>query len=109
MMPTSDLSGLVAAIERLRRELPGWWLRLEELDNACFATVGPMDEGQDADLIIRDINFADGVEYHIMQPSTLADTLNMAIDSAIALRANARRQKNQQKPGSAGLGQYDRR
>ena len=88
---TSDLSGLTAAIERLRRELPGWWFTVGECQVSCDATVAPMGDGVDAHLIDdtdSDPRFDSGFDYDISQPSTLADALNGAIDDALAARAN---------------------
>ena len=88
---TSDLSGLTAAIERLRRELPGWWFTVGECQVSCHATVAPMGDGVDAHLIenrYTDVRFDCGFDCDLRQPSTLADALNGAIDDALAARAN---------------------
>ena len=90
MRLTSDLSGLVDAIERLRRELPGWLFTIGECQVSCDATVFPMGDGEDADLIeYRGVEprFDSGFDCDLRQPSTLADALHGAIDEALQARA----------------------
>ena len=87
---TSDLSGLVPAIERLRSELPGWLFTVGECQVSCDATVFPMGDEVDADLINhRDAEprFDSGFDCDLRQPSTMADALNGAIDAALEARA----------------------
>ena len=90
MRLTSDISTLPAAIERLRRELPGWLFTIGECQVSCDATVFPMGDGEDADLIgHRDAEprFDSGFDCDLRQPSTLADALNGAINDALAARS----------------------
>ena len=94
MRLTSDLSGVTDAIERLRRELPGWLFTLGECQVSCDATVVPMGDGEDADLIAhRDAEprFDSGFDCDLRQPSTLAEALNGAIDDALEARAKFKR------------------
>lgn len=91
---TSDLSGLATAIERLRRELPGWWFKIGECQVSCDATVAPMGDGQDAALIEFNNDFDRGFDCDLRQPSTLAEALNGAIDMALAARAAALQSKS---------------
>jgi hypothetical protein len=90
MLLTSDLSGLVPAIKRLRRELPGWLFTVGECQVSCDATVFPMGDECDSDLLNhRDIEprFDSGFDCDLRQPSTLAEALNGAIDDALEARA----------------------
>ena len=87
---TSDLSTLVPAIERLRRELPGWWFSVCECQVSCDASLAPLGDGPDADLIgFRDQEeqFDSGFHVDLSQPSTLGEALNEAINDAVAARA----------------------
>lgn len=84
---TSDVSDLPAAIERLRRELPGWYYRVCECQVSCDATIAPMADSPDADLIEHGNPFDVGFDCDLRQPSTLAEALNGAIDAALAARA----------------------
>lgn len=83
----SDVSGLEAAILRLRVELPGWWFKVGECQVSCDATVAPMGDGIDANLIEFGSEFDVGFDCDLCQPSTLADALNGAIDKAVEARA----------------------
>jgi hypothetical protein len=87
---TSDVSDLPAAIERLRRELPGWYYKVCECQVSCDATIAPMGESPDADLAQFGNPFDVGFDCDLRQPSTLAAALNGAIDDALEARASAR-------------------
>lgn len=85
----NSTAGLAEAIERLYRELPGWWFTVGNCHVSADATVGPDSDGPDADLLeFREMS--DGVDGDLLHPATLADALNRAIDEGKKLRARYR-------------------
>lgn len=85
-----DLTGFAEAVDRLRRELPGWYYKVCECQVSCDATIAPLADSADADLIEHGNPFDVGFDCDLRQPSTLAEALNGAIDDALAARAAAR-------------------
>jgi hypothetical protein len=82
-------AGLSDAIERLYRDLPGWWFSVGNCSVSADATVGPDRTGPDGDLLaIKE--FDEGIDGDLLHPATLADALNKAIDNAIAAKKKAR-------------------
>lgn len=79
-------AGIGEAIERLYRELPGWWFSLGNCHVSADATVGPDRIGPDRALL-RFEEFDNGVDGSLLHPATLAEALHNAIDNAIAAKA----------------------
>lgn len=74
------MSSLSNAVQRLKRELPGWWFTLGECSVSCDATIGP-DVAYCPKWMLD--AYDGGFDCDIRQPSTLADALNGAIDEAL--------------------------
>ena len=82
--------GLSDAIEKLYRELPGWWFSLGNCSVSADATVGPDRNGPDCDLL-QIARFDEGINGSLPHPATLADALNRAISMAVAEKASISR------------------
>lgn len=82
-------TGLDGAVERLKRELPGWWWRVCECQVSIEASVAPTVESPHIDLIENGgDDFDEGFEACSVQPTTPAEMLHAAIDMALeAVRA----------------------
>ena len=79
--------GLEAAIEKLHRELPGWWWSIGNCQVSADATIGPTTEAPDAELLkLRE--FDEGIDGSLIHPATVADALLNAIE--LAKQAKAR-------------------
>ncbi len=80
---------LGSAIEKLQRELPGWWWSVGSCHVSADATVGPDLSGPDRDLLyIRE--FDEGIDNDLAHPATVAEALLGAIEKAKAMRAKAK-------------------
>ena len=77
-----DHTALAVAIERLERELPGWWWSVGACHVSADASIGPDHKGPAAHLL-RDKIFDDGFHNDIPQPSSCAEALNSCIDDAM--------------------------
>lgn len=77
---------LGGAIERLYRELPGWWFSLGNCSVSADATVGPDRTGADSWLLQFEV-FDQGIDGSLLHPATLADALHNAIDKANAAKS----------------------
>lgn len=83
-----DFADLSAAIDRMRRELPGWWWSIGSCHVSSDASCGPDRYGTDAGLLeLRE--FDDGFHVDLRHPSTCAEALNYVIDLGIAAKAAA--------------------
>ena len=80
--------GLEAAIEKLHRELPGWWWSLGNCHVSADATVGPDRTGPDAHLL-KLKEFDGGIDGSLLHPATVADALLNAIELAKAAKERA--------------------
>jgi hypothetical protein len=77
----SEYTGdLIATIDRLERELPGWWFTMGKCDLTCHATVGP-DRAFIGEPALS--KYDRGFSADLPNPSTLAEALGEAIDLAI--------------------------
>jgi hypothetical protein len=79
-------AGLEAAIEKLHRELPGWWWSLGNCHVSADATIGPDRTGPDAHLL-RLKEFDEGIDGTLLHPATCTDALLHAIELAHAAKA----------------------
>lgn len=83
-----DTKALVAAIERLERELPGWWWSVGACHVSADASIGPDSASEDAELL-KDRLFDHGFHCDLRQPATCAQSLNQTIDEALAAKSAA--------------------
>lgn len=81
-------AGLEAAIEKLHRELPGWWWSLGNCHVSADATIGPDRTGPDAPLL-RLKEFDEGIDGSLLHPATCTEALLHAIELAKAAKARA--------------------
>lgn len=81
-----DMAALAAAVERLERELPGWWWRVGACSVSADATIGPDRTGPDAALLV-DVRFDEGFDSDLRQPASCAEALNRCIDMALFAKA----------------------
>jgi len=74
------------AIERMQRELPGWWWSVGACHYSADASSGPDLKGPAAMLLKHKV-FDEGFHADLDQPSTCGQALNNVIDQALeALR-----------------------
>lgn len=78
--------GLNEAIEKLYRELPGWWFSLGNCSVSADATIGPDRTGPDRHLLKFE-EFDQGIDGSLHHPASLADALLRAIENAKAAKA----------------------
>jgi hypothetical protein len=87
-MAGGGYAGLEAAIEKLHRELPGWWWSLGNCHVSADATVGPDRTGPDAHLLkLREFDW--GIDGTLLHPATCTEALLHAIELAHAAKARA--------------------
>lgn len=100
--------GLAEAIERLYRELPGWWFSLGNCHVSADATVGPDRTGPDRSLLQFE-EFDAGIDGSLLHPATLAEALHKAIDEALLAKARRTLTPYLPEPGeiSSRLGRDD--
>ncbi len=84
-------SGLQNAIEKLYRELPGWWWSVGNCHVSADATVGPDRDGPDADLLYLP-EFDGGVDGSLLHPATVTDALLAAIERGKEMRSKFRKE-----------------
>lgn len=77
-----DVNGLIAAIDRVQKELPGWWWSTGSCFVSAHASIGPDRYGPDANLLYHK-EFDAGFDADLSRPSTCAEALNMCIDQGI--------------------------
>lgn len=80
---TAPARGLEAAIERFKRDLPGWWFRVGECQVSCDASCAPTRESPHINLIPLDRRFDSGFDADLSQPSTLAEALDAVREDAL--------------------------
>lgn len=80
-------TGLEEAINRFKRELPGWWFSVGECQVSCDASCGPTRETPDIGLIPHDDRFNSGFHVDMEQPSTLAQALDVVRMDALKAKA----------------------
>jgi len=97
---SENLMALLDAIQRLEKELPGWWWSVGSCHVSADASIGPINRpwthasigpdsaGRDAHLL-EDKLFDGGFHCDLRQPATCAESLNQAIDEALAARRDA--------------------
>lgn len=82
---TSGQAQLPFAIDRFKRDLPGWWYSVCECQVSCDASCAPTRESPHAALILKDERFDSGFHVDLDQPSSLAEALDtvrqMALDA----------------------------
>ncbi|MDE2106230.1 MAG: hypothetical protein KGL39_53920 [Patescibacteria group bacterium] len=77
--------GLSEAIEKLYRELPGWWFSVGNCHVSADATIGPDRTGPDRHLL-RFEEFDHGIDGSLLHPATLTDALLQAIENGKAAK-----------------------
>jgi hypothetical protein len=87
-MAGGGYSGLEAAIEKLHRELPGWWWSLGNCHVSADATIGPDRTGPDA-YLLRMKQFDEGIDGSLLHPATCTDALLNAIELAKSAKSLA--------------------
>jgi len=92
---SENLMALLDAIQRLEKELPGWWWSVGSCHVSADASIGPINRpwthasigpdsaGPDA-ILLDDKLFDGGFHCDLCQPATCAEALNGAIDEALA-------------------------
>lgn len=73
---------LTAAVERMERELPGWWWSTGSCSVSAHASIGPDIGGTDSHLLPLDV-VDEGFHADLAQPATCAEALNRCIDQAL--------------------------
>lgn len=81
-----SVAGLEAAIDRLYRELPGWWWSVGNCHVSADATIAPDRNGPDAHLL-KFKEFDEGIDGSLLHPASMAEAMHNAIDLAKAIRA----------------------
>ena len=79
-------AGLEAAIDKLYRELPGWWWSVGNCHVSADATIGPDREGPDRHLL-RFAEFDNGIDGSLGHPATMAEAMLAAIEAGKAAKA----------------------
>lgn len=74
------MTDLSEAIAEFRLKLPGWWFTVGECSVSCDATVGP-DFASCPEWML--IEFDEGFDCDLRQPSTLAEALRGATNAAL--------------------------
>lgn len=82
---SEDMAALSGAVERLERELPGWWWRIGACSVSADASIGPDRTGPDA-VLLGDRRFDEGFHADIKQPALVAEALVSCIDQALLER-----------------------
>lgn len=79
-------AGLEAAIEKLQRELPGWWWTVGNCHLSADANMGPDRTGPDR-YLLKFKEFDDGIDGSLFHPATITDALLNAIEIAKVAKA----------------------
>lgn len=79
-------AGLEAAIEKLYRELPGWWWSCGNCHVSADATIGPDRDGPDR-YLLQYKEFDIGIDGSLLHPATLAEAMLKAIENGKEARA----------------------
>jgi hypothetical protein len=89
-MEPQDTGALAHAIAEFERRLPGWWWSVGSCSVSRDASCGPDRNGPDADLL-KDRELDEGI--HHDGDGTVADSLRIVMERAIARRAETRAAK----------------
>lgn len=94
-------AGLQDALDKLHRELPGWWWSAGRCHLTADATIGPDRTGIDCDLLKWKL-FDEGFDAALAPPYTVADALLYVIEQAKTAKADYA-QARKWAPTSLGL------
>ena len=89
----ADVGDLAQAIDKLMKELPGWWWSVGLCNVSADASIGPCRAGPDGDLLDEKL-FDDGFHADLLPPATPADALLYCLEQGKEARALHRLKSN---------------